>query len=220
MTIETAVLHKPELRHMYFVKFFFCVFFAMLAKYLISQFNGESGMEMEDMVWVSFWIALIATVFFAMIFPLISTTITNGIETKTRKALEEYIGEKPDYLNTSFSMHNKNDVSISGSAIAVHKDIIYIVDHGVVAKIGWDDIRKWGWKTAGYEIFSGVGFSGTLNAKNATGNAKAIAYMDSGFFIEVKDVDKPSWQFMCDDKNVLKRWNEILTQMDERLPAA
>ena len=220
MAIETAVLHKPVFKHMYYVKCFFACFLICCAILYFTSFNNGLDWKFTSVLNASFWLSLIATVFFAMLFPVFAPQVLSKIQTKTRKALEDYIGQKPDYLNSSISRHEDNDITFSGTAIASLNDIIYIVDHGVVAKINWDDIRKWGWRTAAYEKFSGVGLSGTLNANIANSNTKADAYVDSGFFIEVKDVDKPSWQFMCDDQNVLKRWNEILTQMDERLPTA
>lgn len=48
-------------------------------------------------------------------------------------------------------------------------------------------------------------------------NAKARGdqLKNSGFSFTVQDIKKPEWRFQTVDEAVCKRWNEILTQMNE-----
>jgi hypothetical protein len=68
-------------------------------------------------------------------------------------------------------------------------------------------------KTSGVNLANNM--SGNMAAAVNNANAKASAYRDSGFFVDVADIEHPRWQYMTIDKKLLTRWMEIFKQVNE-----
>lgn len=132
----------------------------------------------------------------------------------------EFIGAKPQYINTSLIEVPGLNSSIVGNGIAYHQGCLYILDKGVAAQIPWDDIRSYSWHIEGYnktEMYGG-GIR-DMGTKMQVGMDNAFAAMKaeraSGMFIEVADIDRPVWHFQTADKALLNRWMEIFNQIKE-----
>lgn len=137
----------------------------------------------------------------------------------SRSSLINFIGRNPKYLDVSFDV--KPD-GIGGSAIAYDQGYVYLMQRGIAAKVPWGKIRSWKWEVPGYSQIIDLGnpmssesvVTGIrLNAKNQEAFAKA--FKNSGFFVEISDIENPSWQFTSNDVNVLKKWFEIFNQLNE-----
>ncbi len=113
---------------------------------------------------------------------------------------------------------------ITGTGIAYGKGIVYVMDHGIAARIPWADVRNWRWSIEGYDqtqIYGGGAAATGMHFQAAANNqnARLRAGLSSGFFVKVADIDHPEWQFMCTDEALLKRWMEIFKQRNEgRIP--
>ena len=151
-----------------------------------------------------------------------SERIMKSIAPLAKKALIEFIGSEPRYLDARGTItRNWQPPMAAATGMAWDGLHIYIVDDGEVAKVPWNAIRTWSWKIEGFGTSRLIGANGPAgavaqaqnNAINA--NASAAAKRESGFFIEVADVDRPVMQFRTDDEKVLRRWQEIMTQINE-----
>ena len=132
---------------------------------------------------------------------------------ETKEKFAEFVGKPVKYSDVSVSGSNEG---IVGTGIAYDDGTIYIMDQGVAAKFNWDVIRKWEWSIPGHTTFYGTG--GLTSAQTtllANAQSRTQAYLDSGFFIDVIDIEKPRWQFMSSDEKVLTKWMEIFTQIKE-----
>lgn len=143
------------------------------------------------------------------------------MEDEANRAFTKFIGKEVKFKDTSLGFSNSADGKICGYGLAYSDSTVYVMEHGLAAKIPWSEIRKWSWNVDGYSVTSVYGGSLANNAAaNMTAtinNAKAKwdAYMESGFFITVADIEYPKWQYMTDDKKVLSRWMEIFNQVNE-----
>ena len=89
------------------------------------------------------------------------------------------------------------------------------MDHGEAAKISWDQIRSYEWNIPGKVTYRASGFVDQSTTAMANAAERTQALRDSGFFIDVIDINKPRWQFMSNDEKVLTKWMEIFRQIKE-----
>ena len=150
-----------------------------------------------------------------------SRAIVGKIKSEATAALSNFIGKEPEYIDTDLGLVSRGIVS--GSGIAYSDGRLYILDAGLAAEIPWSCVRNWRWKIAGRAGGFAMGRSAVeVNMELAKQSADAAMrqHLESGFTIAVSNIDKPEWRFMTTNEVVLKRWEEILTQMNEgRLPA-
>lgn len=134
-----------------------------------------------------------------------------------KKAFEALIGHMPKYIDVSVSPSSQSGM-LTATGVAYEGHVLYLMEDGVLATIPFEDIRDWRWEIPGYETIKII--RGTQADRQIAGienrEARAKAALKSGMFINVKDVGRPEWHFMCDDAKLLKRWHEILTQASEQ----
>ncbi|MGH8085298.1 MAG: DUF4755 domain-containing protein [Lysobacter sp.] len=101
-----------------------------------------------------------------------------------------------------------------GTAIAIDpqcRRIAMINHHGVGKIFDFDEVRHYRWAIdRGVHVDHG-GLSGAM-ASNRNNRNKLH---NTGLFLEVRDVDHPSWQIRFRRESELKRWFEILNQAFE-----
>ena len=106
-----------------------------------------------------------------------------------------------------------------GSAIALdpRRRVLHVVGGRQFARIPWSTIRGWSWEVQGHERVQVL--TGNLGAHAAASilndSSRNAAARQSGMFVEVKDTKYPDIQFACTNVRLLKRWSEILRQVDE-----
>lgn len=102
-----------------------------------------------------------------------------------------------------------------GTAIAIDPKSrrIAMINHQGIGKIyEYGDVRRYRWSIdRGVHVEPGGGFSGAM-AGNRNNRNKL---RNTGLFLEVRDVDHPSWQIRFRRESELKRWFEILNQAFE-----
>lgn len=109
---------------------------------------------------------------------------------------------------------SKKQSLLSGTGITRDGDNLLVVDGGELAVIPWNLVRSWTWEIAGRTVYRQFGFNQTqANLANLEEGVKQNR--NSGLFITVKDTDKPVWQVMTKDKDIINQWDEILTQISE-----
>ncbi len=150
------------------------------------------------------------------------SSTTRKLAEEAARAFPEFIGAKPDYIDVGACGHGSNLKELSASGMAYAGGRLFVLEEGVAAELPWDLIRSWRWRTAGAsqtELYGSHDIGTQLQVGSANQDARAKAFRDSGFTIVTADIDHPEWRFQTDDERVLKRWMEILTQMNEgRLP--
>ena len=96
---------------------------------------------------------------------------------------------------------------------------VFIMNRGDYAILGWDDVRKWSYNIEGSvvtDIIGGnLGHRVQANLQDAQKNRNLHA--NSGFTIQVSDVEKPNWFFPTglNGKVVCDKWMEIFNQINE-----
>jgi hypothetical protein len=151
-----------------------------------------------------------------MLVPVIVKAIrAPKVKVEAERALRAFAGGAVKFLDVDVDNATEGG-KIIGSGIAYADRTLYMMDKGIGAKIPWDEVREWRWEIPGAETFLAVGNIRDRTAANlATGASKSSAALRSGLFVSISDVQKPEWKFRCQDEKVLKRWNEILTQVNE-----
>jgi hypothetical protein len=96
---------------------------------------------------------------------------------------------------------------MSGSAVAYADGHLFVMNQGLAAKIPLDKIQDYRWNVSEFMYDSSKPFP-TPEQRDRT----TQEYKESGLFIDVADIDHPSWQFNSVDEKVLKRWMEIIRQ--------
>src|ERR1035437_1331506 len=105
-------------------------------------------------------------------------------------AMEKFIGERPQYIDTGYSCSDASGKTLCGTGIAYANQNFYIMDHGLCAKLSLEDIRSWRWSIPG--VSGGTTFVGgnaietTMNnsfANMQQAGKKFAAWVESGFFI-------------------------------------
>ncbi|MDE7549019.1 DUF4755 domain-containing protein [Acetobacter fabarum] len=94
------------------------------------------------------------------------------------------------------------------------RDFFMTDNIGRMIKFNWDDVRQWshGTQTGGM-IYGGSATDLSIaraNDEQALENAKV-----SGFFVTVKDVNQPKWQFKTSDESLQNKWMEIFRQVKD-----
>ncbi|MEG3619773.1 DUF4755 domain-containing protein [Magnetovibrio sp. PR-2] len=135
------------------------------------------------------------------------------------RAFKSFVGDQAKYMDVTEAISKKKNRCLSPAGLATDGNNIFVLDDGVGAKIPWDHVRNWGWTTSDAPVRYGrTGFGGVEDvAVNQQEAVKAI--QSSGFFVSVSDVEKPRWQFMTKDEDLLNKWMEIFTQIDEEAQA-
>lgn len=220
MAIEVKRLMEPE-KHLTLVGFF---------KFLISpDFRSNLKISLALLAFIIFAPVVIGVFLFMLIiaWPFFKPFVV-GVHFKyfrqkklleeAEVALTEFIGKSVKYENVSIS---GRDGSLSASGLAYDNGFIFIMDHGLAAKVPWADVRNWNWNIAGHNTVTVYGgnlksnMAGNLSASINNAIEKSRAHAESGFFIGVSDIDYPKWQFTSVDEKVLTRWFEIFKQLDE-----
>lgn len=141
----------------------------------------------------------------------------HGLREEVRKGLIEFAGAELLFLDVSTATHPSRS-EIAGSAIAWDGTSLYVVDGGLAGKIPWGLVREWSWRVEGVQKLSTVNnstFEQQRRMAEVNQDRASAAYRGSGMFIEVADLEKSSWHFQSANAEVLKRWNEIMTQIGE-----
>ena len=151
-----------------------------------------------------------------------STRIMKAVAPRAKEAMVAFIGSEPRYIDVRGTItRDWNPPKAAGTGMAYDGQYLFIMDDGVVARIPWAAVRNWTWRIEGYSTnkLLDANRAATANARlqNNVGNANASAEAkrNSGFFVEVADIEQPQWQFRTDNEQLLRRWDEILTQIKE-----
>lgn len=148
-------------------------------------------------------------------------SVEKRMRAEADEAFTKFIGKPVKYKDTTIAAGNGNEEALSGYGLAYDDSVVYMMEHGLAAKIPWSEVRKWSWNVDGYSTTAVYGgnlannMSGNMAAAVNNANAKASAYRDSGFFVDVADIEHPRWQYMTIDKKLLTRWMEIFKQVNE-----
>jgi hypothetical protein len=148
--------------------------------------------------------------------------LAHTVAAEARKVLAEFAGNAV-YIDAA-PTGGRDGKSLTGTGMAWDGEYLYVLDTGEVARIPLPAIRSWTWKIEGApqtKLYGSPNLGVRLDvAADNLGEAVA-ARSKSGFFVTVADIKRPLWQFTTRDEAVLRRWEEILTQIDEsRLKAA
>lgn len=138
----------------------------------------------------------------------------------------EKLSNKP-FLYADYKSFYNGDGRGGGSslivpfALAYNGENIFIVDRGFLKILNWNDVLSWRWEIPGYsirEVYVSHGHVDPITRNDinqANAHSAANAAMQSGFFIRIKDIEKPTWQFTCTDRAILEKWDEIFRRLKE-----
>lgn len=134
-----------------------------------------------------------------------------------RAAFLRYVGEgKALYLDIDVAGREGAASALCASGIATDGENIYFMQYGVAVTIPWSMVRKWHWKIEGHTKFTGFG-SGA--ARSTAHDQTAASYRDarlvSGLYLSIADSEAPEWFFQTDSRQLLTKWQEVLTQLKE-----
>ena len=209
MDIEKKQIMESKSSNLTLFKYFL-VFYGPVVAFFI--FIG-AGWSLLEILWYSIFIA--GFIFVLLIFPInyvLNKRLQSKVLSEAKDAFAEFIGKPVKYSDTSFSIGKSG---INGTAIAYDDNHVYIMDHGLAAKIHWDKIRSWEWSIPGQILMTATSMNNAAAVANANSKSRTMAYLDSGFFVHVADIDKPRWQFMTSDESLLIKWMEIFKQVKE-----
>lgn len=147
--------------------------------------------------------------------------ILNAERSKLKQKIETY--QKPiiyvDYTHAILQCHvhriGWSKVIAYPNFIAFNGRDFFMTDNiGRMIKFNWDDVRQWshGTQTGGM-IYGGSTTdlnTAFANSRQAADNAEA-----SGFFVTIKDVNQPKWQFKTSDEALQNKWMEIFRQVKD-----
>ena len=155
--------------------------------------------------------------------------VADDVALRARRDFTQALGRPPVQADFS-AAPSKRRKSIVATGLAYDGERLYAIEESLAEPIAWKDIRRFRWAI---EADQAVHVHVDVHAPGATpipdfgarqmaqARRDAAALLRSGFFLEVADIDRPVRQFVTNDKAVLQRWYEILTQMKEgRLPVA
>ena len=158
-----------------------------------------------------------------------ATDVAEDVALRARRDLTGALGRPPVHADFS-AAPSKQRKSIIATGLAYDGERLYAIEESIAEPIAWKDIRRFRWAI---EADQTVNVHVNVHAPGAThvpdfgarqiaqARRDAAAILQSGFFLEIADIDRPVRQFVTNDKAVLLRWFEILTQMKEgRLPVA
>lgn len=100
-----------------------------------------------------------------------------------------------------------------GTAIAVdpHARKVAMISRGVSKVYSFDDVRRYRWSIQRGGYVPGGGFEAAMANRRNNGEKRR----NTGMFLEMRDIDHPSWQILFHRESDLKRWFEILSQAFE-----
>lgn len=106
------------------------------------------------------------------------------------------------------------DHSEDGTGIALNPKTMTLglLGEGGYQFYGYDKIREWASNEERAGGVVGVGVQGSVAAAGANIRAAREAKANTGLFVTVKDVGRPSWRVAMADKATRARWMEILQQ--------
>lgn len=145
----------------------------------------------------------------------------NKIQNEAEEAFKKFIGKPVKFIDIGIGFSKDPKTIIGAYGLAYDAGVVYVMEHGVAAKLPWSEIRSWSWNIDGYS--KTVVYGGSL-ANNQAANMQAAihnniakwdAFRNSGFFIKVSDINHPQWQFMSTEEKTLIRWMEIFNQINE-----
>ena len=158
-----------------------------------------------------------------------ATDVAEDVALRARLDLTRALGRPPIHADFS-AAPSKLRKSVVATGLAYDGERLYAIEESIAEPIPWKDIRRFRWAI---EADQTVNVHVDIHTPDATpvpdfgarqmaqARRNAAAMLQSGFFLEVADVNRPVRQFVTNDKAVLLRWFEILTQMKEgRLPVA
>ncbi len=143
---------------------------------------------------------------------------SRALKAEADSKFRSFIGRTPRYFDVEACGYGSHLKKLSAAGMAYADGRLYVLEEGVAAEIPWDMIRSWKWNIDGAsqtELYGNANMGTQLQVGAANQTARAIAHRASGFTVTTADVDKPEWRYQTTDEKVLKRWMEILTQMNE-----
>ncbi len=134
----------------------------------------------------------------------------------TKSLLLKEIGQTPKFAD--FFMHPSRDrTTMFAAAIAYDRRKLYIIEHGWLGVIDWSDVREYSKDIEGYDQLTTA--DKHLSTRSAVADSNRELYQDamlkSGITLTVANIEKPKWQFVCNNPEILGKWFEILTQINE-----
>ncbi len=141
-----------------------------------------------------------------------------------RNALLPFLEGRPLHLDLdAMPSQTRRGAVATGAAYDGHW--LYVIEEGTAARIPFSKVRKWRWNIETYKdpkLHVNVSVNGATPTPSLPDllHREAVdgwvrARLASGLTVQVADVGKPAWRFTTDDRRVLERWHEILTQMRE-----
>ncbi|MBS0980825.1 DUF4755 domain-containing protein [Acetobacter thailandicus] len=130
--------------------------------------------------------------------------------------ISKFLQEK---FKTKFIYENYFILNNLPCCLAYDGKKIFVMNQGNYAILGWNDIRKWSYEIQGSvvtDIIGGnLGHRVQANLQDAQKNRNL--HVNSGFTIQVSDVENPNWFFPTglSGKNTCDKWMEIFNQIND-----
>ena len=149
--------------------------------------------------------------------------IADEVASQARRDLVHALGH--DLMQADFhAAPSRRRRGVVATGLAYDGQRLFAIEESVAESIAWAEVRRFRWPIAsdnvvdvpvdvhvpGAPAVPDLGARGDARARRA-----AEAMTQSGFFLHVKDINRPVRQFMTNDRAVLEKWYEILTQMKE-----
>ncbi|MCI2077157.1 MAG: DUF4755 domain-containing protein [Acetobacter peroxydans] len=138
-------------------------------------------------------------------------------------AIKKYLIDtyKKPLIYFDFSTAFMEKVSLSWSKTVIYPTFIAFNGYdffmtnrqGQMVKFNWEDVRQWsnGTQTGGTFVNASLDLAAQAHNIEQNGeNAKA-----SGFFVTIRDVNQPKWQFTTRDEALQNKWMEIFRQVKD-----
>lgn len=106
----------------------------------------------------------------------------------------------------------------TGIALDPKSKTLGLLCDGVYQLYAFDTIREWASNEERPGGVVGVGVQGAIGAAGANIRAAREAAANTGLFVTVKDVGRPSWRIAMKDRAMRARWMEILQQEVNETP--
>lgn len=138
--------------------------------------------------------------------------------------IKKYLAEKYQKPLIYFDMQplNSNIVKHSWSKVIGYpgfcafngRDFFMTNRQGEMVKFNWNDVREWSHDTQTGGMMIGTGsYAVSAMMHNIQQNEENAD--ESGFFVTIKDVNQPKWQFKTSDKALQNKWMEIFRQVKD-----
>lgn len=138
-------------------------------------------------------------------------------------AIKKYLIDtyKKPLIYFDFSTAFTEVVSLSWSKAVIYPTFIAFNGYdffmtnrqGQMVKFNWEDVRQWsnGTQTGGTFVNASLDLAAQAHDIKQKGeNAKA-----SGFFVTIRDVNQPKWQFTTTNEALQNKWMEIFRQVKD-----